>query len=566
MTERIWEKRLFLPLLCGFLFVFTLIIFAPIEVYFSNTENLRFALSDFWWINTLAAAIFVLVLTLLCTKLPKKPSACILSALFSLTFCMWLQGNYLNPKTGELSGEDIDWSLYYGRGVIELVIWCAVFLFTFFICFKKEELWQKTVAAVSVLLILMQLTALVYIFCTNAISREDLKMDFLKDRTLELSTDENIIIIVLDYFDNRFREELLKEQPDFFDGMDGFVCYTNSVASYPRTYPSALHILTTEECAYEVGKNVWTERAVTNGKGIGELSSMGYDVRITPSKEGIGISDSYKEEVLVADNWGELNLSYDYVRIETSLFDIVLFRNLPTLLKPYFEEKATNAGKDIFEDPVSNAYTGNDSVFYKTLTQSGLKASLSENAFRYYHLKGTHPPYSYDENMTVVSTKKTTVVRQAMGEFKIVFEYLDQLKKLGLYDSSLVIITADHGVVDHDGHLKEPRTPIMFVKEKGSGTGVKYRTSSAPVSHEDIWSTIRAEFIPGHENDLEFSDIAETSDRKRYFHATHVDESGVEKILLTYEISGDANDINNWKIVSENEILHPSYHDPYPDE
>lgn len=47
------------------------------------------------------------------------------------------------------------------------------------------------------------------------------------------------------------------------------------------------------------------------------------------------------------------------------------------------------------------------------------------------------------------------------GSLKMVGEYIEQLKKLGKYDSSTIIILADHG--DGDFSLN----PIFLIKRKG---------------------------------------------------------------------------------------------------
>ena len=66
----------------------------------------------------------------------------------------------------------------------------------------------------------------------------------------------------------------------------------------------------------------------------------------------------------------------------------------------------------------------------------------------------------------------------------MIFEYIDEMKRLGLYDNSTIIITADHGGVDLY------QNPAVFIKRKNQ-TG--YAVNSAPVTFKNL----RASFVEG---------------------------------------------------------------------
>ena len=58
-----------------------------------------------------------------------------------------------------------------------------------------------------------------------------------------------------------------------------------------------------------------------------------------------------------------------------------------------------------------------------------------------YHLNGAHSPYVMDENAQAVPSDSIGVDSQIRGIFKIIKEYMDELKAKGIYDSSTIIIT-----------------------------------------------------------------------------------------------------------------------------
>ena len=68
-------------------------------------------------------------------------------------------------------------------------------------------------------------------------------------------------------------------------------------------------------------------------------------------------------------------------------------------------------------------------------------------AFRFYHLRGVHSPWLLDEDLKIRRLPKNRggYKRQAVATIKIVSRFLQKLKNLGVYDQSLIIVSADHG-------------------------------------------------------------------------------------------------------------------------
>ena len=96
----------------------------------------------------------------------------------------------------------------------------------------------------------------------------------------------------------------------------------------------------------------------------------------------------------------------------------------------------------------ADVYKINDEKFYNSLLSERIEVQDKEGAFRLYHLNGAHPPYSINEYAQEVSSDKTSMIKQAKGALYIVEEYINQLKKSGIYDKTTIIIIADHGSVN----------------------------------------------------------------------------------------------------------------------
>ena len=75
---------------------------------------------------------------------------------------------------------------------------------------------------------------------------------------------------------------------------------------------------------------------------------------------------------------------------------------------------------------------------------------------------------------------------------EITYDYLNELKRQGLYENATIIITTDHGNSGGGQTLDLPhRTagPLMLVKPQGN-YGTPLKVSDAPVSQRELQPTV----------------------------------------------------------------------------
>ena len=154
---------------------------------------------------------------------------------------------------------------------------------------------------------------------------------------------------------------------------------------------------------------------------------------------------------------------------------------------------------DVFNLAESNEVWNidNDFPFYNSLIQNGVKINNElNNSFRFFHMRGPHVPCYLSEDIKYEPTgKEVTPTQQGRGSLKIVFEYIEQMKELGVYDDATIIITADHGrgdLLDSDktsGNPDRTSRPIFIVK-KPNEKSETMRVSDAPVSQAELMPTI----------------------------------------------------------------------------
>ena len=179
-------------------------------------------------------------------------------------------------------------------------------------------------------------------------------------------------------------------------------------------------------------------------------------------------------------------------------------------------------------------------------------------AFRFIHLLGAHYPYSIDERANDLGTDNSTKEQQAQGSMYIVAEYLRQLKELGVYDRSTIIITADHGKWFLTPEpLTTTSTPIMLVKpaknssqddETTEGTqGAAVQKSGMPVSHHDYLPTVAQAMGLDSSKYGSGQTFFEVNDPDRVRTYLTTDSIGLRGIgWREYAIVGDSLRMSNW--------------------
>ena len=143
------------------------------------------------------------------------------------------------------------------------------------------------------------------------------------------------------------------------------------------------------------------------------------------------------------------------------------------------------------------------------------------------------------------------------------------MKKLSpeVYRKSTIIIVGDHGkVANRHMNFNDSMLTALFVKPSGvSGTALK--TSSAPVSHENLWATIfqsegieydRAVFGDSvFDVDALSKEKQSKYERKFIWNKRMLDLGSYD--CVEYKIVGEARDFDNWTKVKDPHHNHPLF-------
>jgi phosphoglycerol transferase MdoB-like AlkP superfamily enzyme len=186
-----------------------------------------------------------------------------------------------------------------------------------------------------------------------------------------------------------------------------------------------------------------------------------------------------------------------------------------------------------------------------------------DKQFTLIHVSGCHS-VPYDDNLKTAKGKtKTNINVSLRNSFKIIGEYIDEMKKAGVYEDSTIIITGDHGYADDNLKLlNKPKVTTLLVKPSGVGEGVAMTTNTAQVSHANLWGTIfQSEGISFDESVYGKSvfDVPENEPqtRKYVWHRFVLSHTSYTENI--YEIKGSGKNFDNWSKISTKEAKRELY-------
>ena len=389
------------------------------------------------------------------------------------------------------------------------------------------------------------------------IGEVDLKNLVLTEENLyTVSSKNNIIIFMVDRFDANYAQRMWNEDESFFDGLTGFTYYSDNISLYPRTYPAVASMITGITNDFSGTASEYFENAYQNSEFLKLLKNEDYSINIYG--DNMYVYRDAKELYGVADN---LSLSNGYKIVNkggliTNLIGLSTYRYVPLAAKQFYTLSSTSFKGYVQYDAVYPKFETNDAEFYSGLLADGLTVREDDkNTYSFICLNGCHSPY----NLTAdgkYSEEETSLEEATRGTFKIIYEYLDQLRELGLYEDSTIIITGDHAnAVSDTKYLDGKRQTAIFFKQSGKNNEPLAYSASQVSQDNMIPSIVESE---GIETEINFGecywDIPEGEDReRRYFLIRSLrdkDDNRADE-LVEYKIVGDGGDFENWEIVNE---------------
>lgn len=582
-----WRTRFNYALLACAFTVCTIFVVAPCEVVGGSAGSLVFSLADVWWVVTLPAVGVVAVLALLLSALRGRIFNFFLVLVASIGVAAYVQVLVLNYGMPIADGGTIVWAEHNTMMVVSSAVWIAIIVLSLLLSLFNRFRAQGVVALVSACLLVVQGVGVASLFIappaateqaggmddlthTNLVSQTESVLT--EDGLYSVSSKNNVIVFVLDTYDQTLLNTVSNMNSHMLDEMTDFTEFTNCTGSMTPTRFAVPYLLTGELPKVGEDSNVYLANRYARGTFLADAQNAGYSVGLYTDSLQIGSLPEAEQRAIAATTINMHKVaasSLDFRGTFEALCQIALYRDAPWPLKHNFWYYTDQINGRIVSynpdaEPGERVYTMNDPRYYGQLQRQGLAVDddAPAGAFRFIHLLGAHYPYSIDEHANDLGTDNSTKEQQAQGSMYIVAEYLRQLKELGVYDQSTIVITADHGKWFLTPEpLTTTSTPIMLVKPAkqsaqtdgaaaGAVTGAAaggVQKSTMPVSHHDYLPTVAQAMGLDSSKYGSGQTFFEVNDPDRVRTYLTTDSIGLRGIgWREYAIVGDSLRISNW--------------------
>lgn len=568
-------------MLLSFVAPLTVCFFGPFETYCGNISEFTFALGDFLpYVAAISVAIAVAIFVLLMI-LDGRAFDIASAVVLALTVLTFAQKYYLNLGVNALAGDGVGTTEVGPLAtVLNALIWVVVIagVVAAAIILKKQNKARFFVSTALVLLAVLVMQSIGCIAIASDLGTQTEQGDasdsahreknmLTYENLNELSEGKNIVFFLIDRFDVRYFEKLQATDPEFLEGLDGFTFYNDYTSLYCRTYPAVASILTGKENDFEDTRLNYFKEIYTDGGHLRNLHNAGYDVNVYTEKYYV-YDDAYYMSDYVGNMSGvkgyeiddNLALSRDMIRLSLSTcLPFVAKDTVGQMSTPDFNAHAVyESDEAVYDADMKNVYD--------YITENEFSTIESQGQFSFIHIYGCHTPIKYNLNWEEANDKEKYDTTMALKQsLTIIYEYIEQMKALGVYEDATIVITGDHPAALSDTKLigeasksdNGTRVTAMLFKKSGE-SGTEMKTSTAQISQDELWNTIyESEGLKSLKSGDSFFDIPEGVDRERRYlfelSVTLEDKSRADEIV-TYKIVGSARDKDNWSIESRRVI------------
>lgn len=522
----------------------TVLLFAPLEMFITNQQEFWFTFSDIIGIILgVTIGVFAIVF-LLGLFLKGRLLNNYIAFIFAGSLMFYLQGNFMNLKVGVMNGAEISWSDYRMNFILNLIIWIIGIGIIIYYANKKWTLMEKIIKYIASILTLMQLVTVIILTISTPKYYHDTKKIVSDIDIFNVSEEKNVIVFLLDMFDDTYLKEILLQEPELAAEFTGFTYFSNSVGSHNTTKYSISKLLTGKYLRNEEPFKIQANNAFKDAPMVSTLDKNGYSIDIY-----MDLKDTMPEDLYACmdNNIEGKNMICSEVGFIKRMYTLVACKYFPNIVKPFIWMDGTEF--EILKDlKLDNAETwsSNNLVFYDKLKNSEFTINKPGKSFKFVYLYGAHYPYYHDKYLNEIPKNYTNHVDAARGSLRIVQEYIKKLQEINIYDNTAIVIIGDHGYYQ-DGVLTNPVLLVKPMNEEG-----ELKISHAPVCHDDFQASIL--YLAGLNDNMEYGksyfDIEEGEERERLFYQYNLREDEIEGNyrLIEYIVDSSDNKRENFQL------------------
>lgn len=237
------KENLVLSIAISLFLAFTFCVFGPMEIVLSSPTEFWFQVTKIIFALVIACVVVFAILLLLILLISKRVKI-IYPLLFGAGIALYIQGNYILTDYGVMDGNAIDWGAFGSWSIVDTLIWLILIIVPVLLYIKKKE-WFSTIAKiVSLGCVAVQIITLGTLLLTSDWVKRDGDFAVTTRGIDTVSAKENIVVFILDTFDEEFFREIQAENLEFLEPLDGFTHFNNATGMYPTTKGALPFILT----------------------------------------------------------------------------------------------------------------------------------------------------------------------------------------------------------------------------------------------------------------------------------------------------------------------------------
>jgi hypothetical protein len=275
--------------------------------------------------------------------------------------------------------------------------------------------------------------------------------------SMQLSTDQNVLVISLDGLQGHVVADLLRDNPETADLFRDFTLFENVISQSPATEASIVGELFGIRDYKALGSSLEDVIAELEQRGlVSEIPLLRFeDAYQRGYLLGKGMQIPLNDLIFTADSveflkFALVRVATRYV-VDNRVSNYVFGKLIDLLSRGGSDDLARrlrdHSGPGWDKRYIAEIYEFD--AFVRDLTVSDKRLS-----YRYLHFGFTHFPVDFDRHCSYrsddpqwFSTNQNSVglANETMCAFAKLSEFLLKLKELGIYDNSLVVFKSDHG-------------------------------------------------------------------------------------------------------------------------
>jgi hypothetical protein len=430
--------RVLASVAAGF-FALLVLVFLPAQIAAANHNELHGGFLLAAALSLIAAGGIGGFVYLLVSALPQSVVRYAAAALSGLAVSALILGSFITPLTvdvGLIDGGDAEVTISPLLAILDMAALVALVVGLVVFYSHVRDFLVNAFAMLGVMMAGLS----GFLVVSGEITRQQVQAVASEindtDSFYRLSTEENLLVILLDNFDAEFFHVLLEENPFLYETFDGFTFFRDAsgISSFTVLALPTIHSGETldldrtmpETYQQHVRENSFLSQAAEAGAGselVGPVRNTCPAGTICRNRDFLRHSGSTG----VSDEWGVL-------------VAISLFRAAPHALKPWLFD-----GPSLYFE--SQGADDENLVLHEFANR--LRSDAVSPQVRFVHLRSTHAPFNRSANCRIIdpdNASMTMMFNNMRCAVDGVSDLLQALRDADIYDATTIVILADHGI------------------------------------------------------------------------------------------------------------------------